>query len=59
MQSITVKIFASERRISKPLTWPENITVPTIYFHICGAVSLTLGTLLDNCLSFISSNAAF
>lgn len=59
MQSITVKIFASETRISKPLRWPEDITVPTVYFRVCSAVSLTLGTLLDKCLNFISSNAAF
>lgn len=28
-------------RISKPLTWPQNITVPTIYFHVCDAARIT------------------
>lgn len=59
MQSIGVKTFASEMRISRPLTWPQNITVPTVCFHVCGATEITLGMLLDVHLNFISSNAAF
>jgi len=59
MQSIGLKTFASGMRISGPLTWSQNITVPTIYFHVCGAIEITLGTLLDMRLNFISSNAAF
>lgn len=59
MQSSDVKIFASDIRISKSLTWPQNVTVPTIYFHFCDAIRITLGTFLDMCLTFISNNVAF
>lgn len=59
MQSISVKTFASETRIRRPLTRPQNITVPTIYFHVCGTIEITFGTLLDRHLNFISSNPAF
>lgn len=58
IKSSGLKIFISDTRISKPLKLPQNIMVPTIYFHVCGAVGITSGSLLDMCLNDVSSIAA-
>lgn len=53
------KIFTSDMRIRKSLKLTQNFTVPTIYFHVCTAVRITVGSLLAMCLNIVSSTAAF
>lgn len=55
IQSNAVKTFTSETRISKALTWPQNFMVQFIFVFV---VLITLESLLDMCLNFISCNAA-